>query len=111
MSRRNMFALAHTAQKWEIIHQTMREISASESAFSMRRRLNPHHSSQDVKDETRAFRIEQYQKWCEIKDLYAEFRDEMANTAENSHYEQCKNILERIFTEELDEALRQTLDE
>lgn len=105
------FAAKNTVGKWEWIHQSMAAIASAESAFSMRRRLNPHHPLEQAREETRAFRLEQYQKWCEIKDLYAQHRDEMANTFESVNYQRCKNILERIFTDELDEALRQTLEE
>ena len=108
---REAFLLASTQGKWQIISFAMKEIASAETAFSMRRRLNPHHSKKDVQDETRAFRIQQYQKWCNIKDLYAEARDEMANVFENKDYENCRNILERIFTQELDDELRKTLSE
>jgi len=112
MGDKDNFALYKTEEKWDSICTRMRNIQQAETAFSMRRRVNPHHSKEQVRQETRAFRVEQYIKWCEVKDLYAEHRDEMAsNTCNNARYVECKDILERIFTMELDEALRETIEE
>lgn len=107
----NVFAKYKTEEKWDSIATGMRNLQQSETAFSMRRRLNPHHSDKDVKDETSRFRASQYVEWCKIKDLYAEHRDELACTFENNSYISCRNVLELIFTNELDDALRQTLEE
>lgn len=96
--------------KWVWIKQQMDFISKQEIAFNMRRRFNPHHSPEQAKGETITYRMTQYEKWCEIKDLYAFHRDELANTLENESFEEYKHILERIFTQDLDNALRQTLE-
>lgn len=82
-----------------------------DSAYSMRTRLNPHHPKKDKKQEERNLRLDQYQRWSHIKNLYAAHRDEMVNTLDIPQYEECKNILERIFTMELDDALRDVIDE
>lgn len=111
MTDREKFALYKTEEKWDSICTRMRVIQQEETNFSLRRRLNPQHADKVVREETRRFRTIQYQKWCEVKDLYAEHRDEMANTCNNARYAECKDILERIFTMELDEALRETLEE
>ena len=49
--------------------------------------------------------------WKEVKDLYAEYRDELSNTLDNERFASCRDILEKVFTEELDEALKQVLNE
>jgi len=105
------FASYSTEEKWDSIHTRMRVIAQEETAYSLRRRLNPHHPLVQQRAEAKAFRHQQWEKWCEIKDLYAEHRDELANTQGRSQYTECRDILERIFTNELDEALRQTLEE
>lgn len=105
------FALFSTAEKWEHLKQTMNYITSVDNIYSIRRRLNPHHLKEDQKKEQRNLRSEQYQRWSHVKNLYAEHRDELANTLENPDYEKCKSIFERIFTTELDDALRSTLGE
>ena len=105
------FAQLTTSHKWSHIKETMDYISVMDNAYSMRRRLNPHHPPKQSSQETRNLRTEQYQRWLHIKNLYAGHRDELANTLENTDFEKCKSILERIFTEELDDVLRSTLGE
>lgn len=111
MSKQRDFASYKTEEKWDSLATRMRNIQQAETAYSLRRRLNPHHPPADARKEAHAFRTEQYKLWCEVKDLYAEHRDELANTCDRSQYKECRDILERIFTNELDEALRQTLEE
>jgi hypothetical protein len=109
MKQHKEFADYSTEEKWDSINTRMRNIEQAETAYSLRRRVNPHHSIEHVRAEAKAFRADQYAKWCEIKDLYAEFRDELANTCSRPAYITCRDILERIFTVELDDALRETL--
>lgn len=99
-----------TLEKWDSIHTCINNLLRAEDAFSLRRRVNPHHKKEQVREETRLFRTEQYAKWSEVKELYVEFRDELSNTFGDKRFVECRNILERIFTVELDEALRQTLE-
>jgi hypothetical protein len=105
------FSALPTSSKWSHIKETMDWIMKMDSAYSLRARYNPHHSKQQQKQERRLLRTDQYQRWFHIKNLYAGHRDELANTLENPEFDNCKTILERIFTTELDEALRSTLDE
>jgi hypothetical protein len=88
----------------------MKAIQQADTAYSMRRRLNPHHPPEQMRDEAIAFRTSQWAKWSDLKDLYAENRDEMSNTLENKSFIECKSIFEKIFTVELDDALRSTLE-
>jgi len=104
------FAKLSLEKKWEHLTSTMNYIVKMDSAYEMRRRLNPHHPEEHKKEETRNFRINQYQMWSNVKDLYAAHRDEMINTMSNEEYEKSKNILERIFTMELDAALHDVLE-
>lgn len=97
--------------KWSHIKETMDYIVSMDTAYSMRRRVNPHHPKKQQIEETRTVRQDQYDRWAHVKNLYAAHRDQLANTCENSEFEKCKNILERIFTAELDDALRKTLGE
>jgi len=78
--------------------------------YSLRKRLNPHHSAEQVAQEQRNFRAHQYQRWSHVKSLYAAHRDEMVNTLDNDTYAEYKNILEKVFTMELDDALRDAID-
>ncbi|CAM6003867.1 unnamed protein product [Sphagnum balticum] len=82
-----------------------------DNVYSLRRRLNPHHAEDQKKEETRNLRVDQYQRWSHVKNLYAEHRDEMANALDSQDFEKCKAILERIFTMEVDDALRDILEE
>lgn len=105
------FAKLSTEDKWRHIAIGMKSIQSDDTTFSLRRRMNPHHTPQQKREESRAFRISQYSRWSELKDLYAEFRDELSNTQGREQFEECKSILERIFTVELDDALKSTLEE
>ena len=105
------FAVLSTADKWAHIKDTMHYIMQMDSTYSLRVRLNPHHPKEQQKEEQRNLRVDQYQRWSHIKNLYAEHRDELANTIENPEFEKCKSILERIFTMEVDDVLRSTLGE
>jgi hypothetical protein len=118
------FAKLSLAEKWAHLTQVMGYIIAMDhtyngasTTFSMRRRLNPHHPKEDVTKEEKAFkeqqrnlRIDQYQRWAHVQSLYAAHRDEMVNTLENDKYAEYKNILENVFTMELDDALREVID-
>ena len=96
-------------EKWAHLNRTMAYIVQMDSAYSMRVRLNPHHPKEQQKQEQRNLRVDQYQRWSHVKNLYASHRDEMVNTLDNEEYEKCKSILERIFTMELDDALRDVI--
>ena len=100
------FASKSTAEKWFHIETVMKYITQMDSMYDIRRRLNTHHSNKDKSDETRALRLDQYQRWAHIKGLYAQHRDELANTLDNDKFAECKSIMERIFTSEVDDALR-----
>jgi len=104
------FAKKPVTEKWEYVHRAMNAISRRETAFSLRRRVNPHHTEEQVEYEKKALLMQQYGELCEIKALYSEFRDDMANTCENEGYTQDKNILERLFTQDVDKALHDIID-
>lgn len=120
----HVFSTLSTEGKWQHIADVMdyiirgeNQLKGAEKAFLMRRRLNPHHPADQVEQETNAFkeswdqqRNKQYVEWLNVKDLYATHRDELANTLDTEKYVEYKNILEKIFTDELDNALRNTLD-
>jgi len=111
MGRAEDFSKYSTEEKWDSINTSMRVLQQEETAFELRRRLNTHHHPKQIQEETRRFRMDQWIKWCEVKDLYAEHRDELADTLGDESYQTCRSILERIFTNELDDALRKTLEE
>ena len=100
------FALLPLDQKWAHISDTMLHIQHMEVMYGLRRRFNPHHPDKHVEEEKIRMRMIQHEKWSYIKDLYAAHRDELANTLGSKPYEQCKDILEKIFTIEVDDALR-----
>src|ERR1035437_2275223 len=110
MSEEEFTALSH-ADKWRHIKETMDYIAKAENAYSLRTRFNPHHPKEQKQQERYSLRIDQYQRWAHVKNLYAEHRDALANTLENPEYEQCKSILERIFSTEVDDALRSIIGE
>lgn len=108
---------AHITQVMDYILNMEKSYTLTSTGYSMRRRLNPHHSKEDVatedkavKEQQRNLRIDQYQRWAHIKSLYAVHRDEMVNTLDNTKYAEYKNILENVFTLEFDDALRETLE-
>lgn len=105
------FAELSLERKWSHIHTVMTYIQNMENVYEMRRRLNPHHPKKTVKEESRNLRVDQYQRYSHIKDLYAQHRDEMVNTLESKVFAEAKNILEQVFTMELDDALHTVLDE
>jgi len=106
--------------KWSHISETMNYIvsmdnayTGGERAFDLRRRLNPHHPKEDVEYETKGFkeqqrnlRLDQVQRWGHIQRLYSSNRDELANTLDNEKFAESKSILEKVFTAEVDDALR-----
>lgn len=104
------FALLDTPRKWEHIATVMDYITDMDRGYSLRVRVNPHHPEEQRKEEAKRVRLDQYQRWTHLKDLYASHRDELANTLETERYQSAKSILERIFTAELDDALRDVID-
>ena len=119
------FSALSLPDKWAHIHKTMDYIvqtdskySSTKNMFDMRKRYNPHHPAAQVEEETRLFkeqqrnlRIDQHQRWSHIKALYSINRDELSDTLGIKDYEESKRIMERIFTLEVDDALRDIIDE
>jgi len=105
------FAALPTENKWSHIKQVMDYITKMDRTYEIRRRMNPHHLEADKKKEERNLRTDQLQRWSHIKDLYATHRDELENTFEIPAWQECKSIIERVFTMELDDALRDVIDE
>lgn len=56
-------------------------ISSSEAAFQMRRRLNPHHSKDQVKIEHGLYMRDQKEKFFRLKALYCESREDLLKQA------------------------------
>lgn len=109
---------AHLKKTMDYIVNMDRQYTSTNTIFDLRRRFNPHHTDEMVneekerlKEQQRNLRVDQYQRWSHVKNLYAAHRDELANTLGNVEYEECKSIIERIFTAELDDALRNVLDD
>jgi len=105
------FAVLETQGKWIHIEETMQYIANMDKMYNLRTRMNPHHPEDQKRQEQRNLRVDQYERWSHIKNLYATHRDELINTFDNPKFEECKSILERIFTLELDDALRDVIDE
>jgi hypothetical protein len=108
----------HMASIMDYILTMDKTYESNKAVFSLRRRFNPHHPEKDVAYETDAFkkqqrnlRIDQYQRWAHVKNLYSAHRDEMANTLETDKYSEYKSILEKVFTMEVDDALRDIIDD
>lgn len=118
------FAKLPLSGKWSHLSSTMdyivnmdKSYNSSNVAFALRRRYNPHHSEDQVehekavlREQQRNLRIDQYQRWAHVKALYSAHRDELANTLDNDKYAEHKNIMEKIFTLEVDDALRTILE-
>ena len=105
------FAQLPLIEKWMHLRDTMGYIVKMDTTYGLRTRLNSHHPKKQQKQEQRNLRVDQYQRWLHVKNLYAGHRDELANTFEDPKFEECKSILERIFTMELDDALRDVIGE
>jgi hypothetical protein len=105
------FAALSPISKWNHLKTTMDFIMKMDAKYELRRRYNTHHSDEQVKEERRSLRTDQYQRWAHIKALYATNRDELNNTLGNPEFEEAKSIFEKVFTEEVDTALRGILDE
>jgi hypothetical protein len=105
------FATKSTEAKWQHIKTTMDYIVGMDNAYNMRLRLNPHHPEEHKKEEQRRLRVDQYQRWAHIKALYSINRDELSNTLGMPEYEEAKSIMERIFSTEVDDALREIVGE
>lgn len=105
------FAKLDARAKWQHIVATMDYIQSMDTAYGMRERLNPHHPEEHRKQEKRSMRLDQYQRWTHVKTLYAINRDELNDTLDNQRFIEAKTILESIFTTELDDAMREVVDE
>jgi hypothetical protein len=119
------FAALPLEGKWNHLKKTMdyivnmdKQYDSKNNTFSLRRRYNPHHPEEQAVQETashkeqqRSLRVDQFQRWAHVKALYSVNRDELANTLDNNDFAGCRNILERIFTLEVDEALRSLIGE
>lgn len=106
-----IFAKKTLEDKWSYISRGMSHIQSYDKDYHLRRRFNPHHPPEQVADERRTMQISQYTKLCCIKDLYAEFRDELSDTCGNERYSEARSILERLFTQDVDIALRNVIEE
>ncbi len=104
------FAKKSPMEKWAHISSVMEYIVSMDRFVELRSRYNTNHPEEQRQEERRNMRIDQYQRWAHIKNLYAQHRDELANTFEVARYAECKSILERIFTMEVDDALKDILD-
>ncbi len=93
-------------KKWLHLKVTMDYITRMDSNYSLRRRMNPHHPKEQQIQEQRSLRVDQYQRWAHLKNLYGAHRNELSDTLGSSEFEECKSIIERIFTVEVDDALR-----
>ena len=91
----SLFKSYTTQQKWEEIERMLNTIASHETAFNMRRRLNPHHPTEQAEQETMLFRAQQYKNWIAVNEIYAEHRDELSNTCDNYIYMQHKKCLKR----------------
>ncbi len=96
--------------KWTHIATTMAYIQEMDGHYDMRRRLNPHHAKEQVKEERRSLRKDQYERWAHLKNLYASNRDELSNTFDNDRFAECRRIIESVFTIEFDDALRDVIE-
>ena len=105
------FAALDTQAKWSHISKTMDYIVSMDRHVSLRDRYQTNKPKDQLKEEKRSMRVDQYQRWSHVKALYACNRDELTNTLDNPAYQECKSILERIFTVELDDALREVIEE
>jgi hypothetical protein len=101
----------NTHEKWVYLAAGMQGIQDSDGTFALRRRLNPHHPIENQRQEARAHVISQMGRLNDLKDLYASARDELANTCDNDMFVQWRNILERLFTMDVDAALHKIIDE
>jgi hypothetical protein len=104
------FAKLDTVGKWQHLSTTMDYIVSMDNTYSLRRRYNPHHPADQVKEEKRNLRTDQYQRWAHLKNLYAAHRDELANTLDSDKFAECKRIIEGVFTLEFDDALRDVIE-
>lgn len=104
------FANMAASGKWSHIKTMMDYIVRMDSMYTLRKRYNPHHPLGQQKDEERNLRADQYQRWAHLKNLYANHRDELTDTLGVPEYESCKSIIERVFTQELDDALRDVIE-
>lgn len=105
------FSILDTQFKWIHIKQVMDYISQMDVHYNLRKRYNAHHEEIQRKQEERNLRLDQVQRWGHIKDLYAAHRDELNNTLDNQEFQECKSIIERVFTLELDDALRNVIED
>ena len=105
------FSKLDLSAKWAHISTTMDYIVRMDDVYSMRRRLNPHHPEKYVKEEQRNLRLDQVQRWRHVMTLYSINRNEMANTLENDKYAECRTIIERVFTQEVDDALHNIIND
>ena len=104
------FALLPTIEKWSYIKSEMDNITSMSFISDMRQRLNQHHPEEYREQEDRTVKVQQYVKWSAVKDLYAEFRDELTNTLDNAQFSDCKSILERILMQDFDKELKKVLN-
>src|ERR1035437_5205700 len=97
-------------EKWSHIRREMDRIQYMEKYQDLRMRFIMNHLEKHRQEELRSMRLAQYQAFTEVKALYSENRDELANTVDMPIYEECKSVLERVFTNEVDEALREIIE-
>ena len=96
------FKLLPTREKWLHVEKCLNYIKMLDSM------LRPT-ASKDIAIDW-PMRKDQYERWTHVKNLYALNRDEMSNTLEEDRFSFCKNVLEQVFTYELDEAIRKTIE-
>jgi hypothetical protein len=111
------FAKLDLAGKWTHVGIIMNYITTMDQQYD---RLQPSAGVSEAytklldkedKHRQRNIRIDQAQRLAHVKNLYAANRDEMVNTLDNEKWAEYKSILEQVFTAELDDALRDVLED
>ena len=103
------FGKLDASGKWNFISQEMEGIAALERVHEFRKRLNPHHSKAQQREEAENIRKSQYIRWVAIKELYTEYRDDLVDTLNDERHTQFKSILERILVQDFDNELRKII--
>ena len=82
-----------------------RDIVQQESMFEMRRRMNGHHSSKQVDEETKLHNMHQQIAWQIVKKLYCENKDAIILYRQGLDFKSDKNTIDaivKVIDEEID---------
>jgi hypothetical protein len=80
-------------------------VAQIERIYDIRRHLNPHHPREDQEYEHMMMQYEQYKMFCNVKDLFYKYKDDLYKQAETDEHFRTLDMLDTLVTADLEKAI------